>query len=110
MNSSSDSSHRCDTITIEGTTYDITDFKHPGGSIINYVKNTSDATDAFREFHYRSSEKVNRVLQSLPKCSDKAEDEGASVSAREPVLTEQQKAMTADFREDARNTRGARLF
>jgi len=84
-----------DTITIEGTTYDITDFKHPGGSIINYVKNTSDATDAFREFHYRSSEKVNRVLQSLPKY----DNEGGSVTVREPVLTEQQKAMTADFRE-----------
>ncbi len=86
-----------DTITIEGTTYDITDFKHPGGSIINYVKNTSDATETFREFHYRSLEKVNRVLQSLPKCEN--ESECASVSAREPVLTEQQKAMTADFRE-----------
>lgn len=84
-----------ETITIEGATYDITDFKHPGGSIINYLKNTSDATDAFREFHYRSSEKVNRVLQSLPKY----EDEGASVSVRESALTEQQKAMTADFRE-----------
>ena len=86
-----------DTITIEGTTYDITDFKHPGGSIINYVKNTSDATDTFREFHYRSSEKVNRVLQSLPKC----ENESEGVSAREPehAMTEHQKAMTADFRE-----------
>lgn len=86
-----------DTITIEGTTYDITDFKHPGGSIINYVKNTSDATDAFREFHYRSTEKVNRVLQSLPKCEN--DSECASVSARECVLTEHQKAMTTDFRE-----------
>ena len=74
MNSSSDSR---DTIRIEGKTYDITDFKHPGGSIINYVKNTSDATDAFREFHYRSSEKVNRVLQSLPKYEAEDEDEGA---------------------------------
>jgi len=82
-----------DTITIEGTTYDITDFKHPGGSIINYVKNTADATDTFREFHYRSSDKVNKVLQSLPKCEYNGNNNPA------PELTEHQKEMTADFRE-----------
>lgn len=82
-----------DTITIEGTTYDITDFKHPGGSIINYVKNTEDATETFREFHYRSSDKVNKVLQSLPKCEYNGNNNPA------PALTEHQKEMTADFRE-----------
>ena len=29
-----------DVITIDGVTYDITEFKHPGGNIINYAKNT----------------------------------------------------------------------
>jgi fatty acid desaturase len=53
-------------ITIEGTTYDITDFEHPGGNVINYLAGGGyDATDAFREFHYRSN-KARRVLQSLP--------------------------------------------
>ena len=28
-----------DSIIIEGTAYDITNFKHPGGNIINYAKN-----------------------------------------------------------------------
>lgn len=84
-----------DTITIDGTTYDITDFKHPGGSIINYVKNTADATEVFREFHYRSSDRVNKVLQSLPTYPESA----PSRVAPEDELTEHQKAMTADFRE-----------
>ena len=81
-----------DTITIDGATYDITEFKHPGGSIINYVKNTADATEVFREFHHRSSDRVNKVLQSLPIYPE---------SAPPPPLVapEHQKAMTADFRE-----------
>jgi fatty acid desaturase len=83
-----------DTITINGSTYDITDFKHPGGSIINYVKNTADATDVFREFHYRSSDRANKVLQSLP-----TYPESAPPFAPEHVLTDCQKEMTADFLE-----------
>jgi fatty acid desaturase/cytochrome b involved in lipid metabolism len=54
------------TITIEGTKYDITDFDHPGGNIINYATGEdNDATEAFREFHYRSTT-ARRVLTSLP--------------------------------------------
>ena len=83
-----------DTITIDGTTYDITDFKHPGGNIINYVKNTADATEVFREFHHRSSDRVNKVLQSLPICPESAQS-----IAPEHVWTDRQNEMTADFRE-----------
>jgi len=82
-------SPRRDTITIEGTTYDITDFKHPGGSIIDYAKNAGDMTEVFREFHYRSPNARN-VLRSLP------EYDGTDATV---ALTPRQEAMTADFRE-----------
>jgi len=87
-----------DTITIDGVTYDITEFKHPGGNIINYVKNTADATDVFREFHHRSSDRVNKVLQSLP-IYDCGPESAPPLVAPEHALTEHQKAMMADFRE-----------
>ena len=87
-----------DTITIDGVTYDITEFKHPGGNIINYVKNTADATEVFREFHHRSSDRVNKVLQSLP-TYDCGPESAPPLVAPEHALTEHQKTMTADFRE-----------
>ena len=77
------------TIIIEGTTYDITDFKHPGGNIINYAKNSPDATEIFNEFHYRSS-KAKKLLRTLPIVTDDVES---------LELTPQQQEMTADFRE-----------
>lgn len=49
---------------IDNYEYDITDFKHPGGSVIHYM-NGQDATNAFQEFHYRSK-KAFAVLKSLP--------------------------------------------
>lgn len=54
-------------VTIEGVEYDVTDFKHPGGSVIFYVlSNTgADATEAFREFHARSR-KARKALAALP--------------------------------------------
>lgn len=59
-------------ITIDGVTYDITSFKHPGGSIIRYLAGDGqtkivDATAAFNEFHYRNQSKVRQFLKSLPK-------------------------------------------
>ena len=49
-------------VTIEGVEYDVTDFKHPGGSVIYYMlSNTgADATEAFKEFHYRSKRRARR--------------------------------------------------
>jgi acyl-CoA 6-desaturase (Delta-6 desaturase) len=78
-----------DSIIIEGTTYDITDFKHPGGNIINYAKNSPDATEIFNEFHHRSS-KSKKILRSLPILTDDNES---------LELTPRQQEMTADFRE-----------
>jgi fatty acid desaturase 2 (delta-6 desaturase) len=46
--------------------YDITNFKHPGGTVINYMTNGQNATEAFNEFHFRSK-KARAVLDSLPK-------------------------------------------
>jgi fatty acid desaturase 2 (delta-6 desaturase) len=91
------------TICIEGVTYDITDFKHPGGNIINYAKNTADATDVFNEFHYRSP-LAKKMLRSLPvyRASDAdADADAAPAPAPAPVdeLAQQQKEMTADYRE-----------
>ena len=91
-----------DTIKIEGVTYDITDFKHPGGNIINYAKNSSDATEIFREFHHRST-KATKVLRSLPVYRDGNADggdgDGDALPEHSHLLTERQQEMTADFRE-----------
>jgi fatty acid desaturase len=46
--------------------YDITNFKHPGGNVINYMTNGQNATEAFNEFHFRSA-KAHAILASLPK-------------------------------------------
>lgn len=46
--------------------YDITNFKHPGGNVINYMTNGQNATEAFNEFHFRSK-KAHAILASLPK-------------------------------------------
>ena len=48
--------------------YDITKFKHPGGSVINYMLANigADATEAFREFHSRSRT-AEAWLRALPK-------------------------------------------
>eukprot|EP00301_Raphidiophrys_heterophryoidea_P027752 c9810_g1_i1.p1 GENE.c9810_g1_i1~~c9810_g1_i1.p1 ORF type:complete len:465 (+),score=91.21 c9810_g1_i1:64-1395(+) len=55
-------------VLIQGKLYDVTSFKHPGGSIIKYLTGEGDATEAFVEFHMRS-EKAERMLKSLP-CRD----------------------------------------
>ena len=104
MKSSNGSNRPRDTITIEGTTYDITDFKHPGGSIIKYMANGPDATDAFREFHSRSSDKVHKVLRSLPVVTDATDTDTATATATATATTKSAIdaatiAMTADFRD-----------
>lgn len=54
-------------VIINGVEYDITDFKHPGGSVIYYMLSDTgaDATEVFREFHYRSK-KARKMLLALP--------------------------------------------
>jgi len=54
-------------VRVENVEYDVTNFEHPGGSVILYmISNTgADATEAFKEFHMRSS-KAQKVLMALP--------------------------------------------
>jgi len=57
---------------IDNYEYDITNYNHPGGSVINYL-NGQDATNAFQEFHYRSK-KALMILKSLPRKKRVVED------------------------------------
>lgn len=101
-----------DTIIIEGTTYDISEFKHPGGNIINYAKNSPDATEIFNEFHYRSS-KAKNVLRSLPHSNDGPdviEDKKQKQEQTQPIITQRQQEMTKDFREDACHAHRPRML
>jgi fatty acid desaturase 2 (delta-6 desaturase) len=52
-------------IYIHGFWYDISNFKHPGGTVIKHYAN-NDATEAFDSFHFRSS-RAKKILNSLPK-------------------------------------------
>ena len=52
-------------IIIGDYSYDITDYKHPGGNIIKYMEG-QDATTVFEEFHFRSK-KAKHILQTLPR-------------------------------------------
>jgi fatty acid desaturase len=52
-------------VLIDGRVYDVTKFKHPGGSIINFMLD-ADATDVYREMHYRSQKKADKLLKALP--------------------------------------------
>jgi len=59
-------------ILIDGQLYDATNFNHPGGSIIKFLctpgtDDCVDATNAFREFHFRQKDKAEKYLKSLPK-------------------------------------------
>ena len=59
-------------ILIDGYIYDVHDFKHPGGTVIDfYVNSRADAGFAFKEFHQRSK-KAQLVLKGLK--SRKAEE------------------------------------
>jgi hypothetical protein len=53
-------------VLIEGRMYDITNLRHPGGSIINfYAGKGIDATQAFQSFH-KQSKKARKYLNNLP--------------------------------------------
>ena len=54
-------------VLIDGRLYDVTGFKHPGGSIIKFMQGGADATEAFREFHTaQQSGKARKRLAALP--------------------------------------------
>jgi fatty acid desaturase 2 (delta-6 desaturase) len=53
-------------VRIDGRYYDITNLKHPGGSVIHYYSEKDiDATEAFANFHIRSK-KAKKTLELLP--------------------------------------------
>ena len=53
-------------LLIDGRLYDVTNMKHPGGSVINfYAGKDIDATQAFNKFHLRSK-KARKYMDSLP--------------------------------------------
>lgn len=53
-------------VLIEGRYYDVTNMKHPGGSVINfYAGKNIDATEAFGNFHIRSK-KAKKIMEHLP--------------------------------------------
>ena len=74
-------------VRVEDVEYDVTNFKHPGGSVIFYMlANTgADATEAFKEFHMRSK-KAWKMLKALPQRP-----------AATPRTADPDAAMLADF-------------
>ena len=56
---------RAHEVLLEGRLYDVSSFRHPGGSIIKFLTGKGDATEAFREFHSRSAVARKR-LAALP--------------------------------------------
>lgn len=53
-------------VLIEGRMYDVTNMRHPGGSVIDfYAGKGIDATQAFESFHVQSK-KAKKFLDSLP--------------------------------------------
>lgn len=53
-------------VLIDGRFYDVTNMKHPGGSVIGfYAGKEIDATQAFNNFHVRSV-KAKKMMDSLP--------------------------------------------
>ena len=53
-------------VLLNGVYYDISEMKHPGGSVIEfYTNNNIDATQAFENFHFRSL-RAKKFLDSLP--------------------------------------------
>lgn len=80
-------------LLIDGTVYDVTNMKHPGGSVINfYAGKGFDATQAFNQFHIRSP-KVLKYLASLPqrKAADKDLQVAHPLKDQEKLLTDFEK-------------------
>lgn len=60
-------------VLIEGKYYDISSMKHPGGNVIKfYSGNGIDATQAYNQFHIRST-KADKYMKSLPSRAADAE-------------------------------------
>jgi len=78
--------------------YDITDMKHPGGSVIYYMLSNvgADATEAFREFHYRSK-KAEKMLKLLPQRKYEAKNHSKDNNSNYQPIDTSDSAMLKDF-------------
>jgi acyl-CoA 6-desaturase (Delta-6 desaturase) len=77
-------------VLIDGRFYDVTNFKHPGGSIIKFCQGQCDATEAFVEFHMHSTYAKKRLtaLPSRPAVAD---------SSMTPQEAARMKKLSKDF-------------
>jgi len=83
------------TIIVGDYSYDITDFKHPGGNVIKYMVG-QDATNVFEEFHFRSK-KATHILHSLPRTKVvQTKEEQDDTNVEKDTTTTEQK-MLVDF-------------
>ena len=62
------SAHKPKLIRVHDKVYDVQNFKHPGGNILDFFQNI-DATPAYEAFHGHSK-KANLMLKSLPLAKD----------------------------------------
>lgn len=77
-------------VLIDGSYYDISSMKHPGGSVIKfYSGNGIDATQAYNQFHIRSK-KADKYMKSLP-------SRVADAKVVESTRLEGQSALLKDF-------------
>lgn len=88
-------------VKIGDAEYDVSEMKHPGGSVIYYMlaQTGADATEAFREFHYRSK-RAEKYLKTLPSRKFDQENhlgrEGA-VNEHARAIDTKDRAMLKDF-------------
>lgn len=85
-------------VMIDGRFYDVTSMirKHPGGRIIRYYKGT-DATEAFHEFHHRST-RAYKWLRTLKSRSVAAEDKAVPHAAGGDALLKDYAALREQFK------------
>ena len=80
-------------ILINGRFYNVTGFKHPGGSIIKYYTNKNiDATQGFNQFHIRSK-KAQKMLENWPS------REATPAELKQFYTLNNQQQLLADFEE-----------
>eukprot|EP00929_Paragymnodinium_shiwhaense_P039939 TRINITY_DN208_c0_g3_i1.p1 TRINITY_DN208_c0_g3~~TRINITY_DN208_c0_g3_i1.p1 ORF type:complete len:772 (-),score=198.11 TRINITY_DN208_c0_g3_i1:118-2433(-) len=84
---------------IDGRLYDIADFKHPGGSVINFYKGTGDATATFKQFHIRSK-KAQKMVAALPNRPCPADADGKVQHDKKRSLDEDFKKLTEELEAD----------
>jgi hypothetical protein len=90
-------------VLIEGRMYDVTNMKHPGGSVIDfYTGKDIDATQAFQSFHVQSKE-AKKYMDSLPSRHADARKVGKN-------LLPGQAELLADFDKLHRELEGEGLF